>query len=64
MKNVFRRSPNSLVVTVNSLSGVGGGMGEQISLMGLEDVKRKVGKIRIQDVLQAQLERIPEVRNH
>ena len=39
-------------------------MGEQISLMGLEDVKRKVGKIRIQDVLQAQLERIPEVRNH
>lgn len=39
-------------------------MGKQISLMGLEDVKRKVGKIRIQDVLQAQLERIPEVRNH
>ena len=39
-------------------------MGEQISLMGLEDVKRKVGKIRIQDVLQAQLERIPEVRNY
>ena len=39
-------------------------MGEQISLMGLEDVKRKVGEIRIQDVLQAQLERIPEVRNH
>ena len=39
-------------------------MGEQISLIGLEDVKRKVGKIRIQDVLQAQLERIPEVRNH
>ena len=71
IKNSFRRSPNSLVVTVNSLSGVGvcgqgigGGMGEQISLMGLEDVKRKVGEIRIQDVLQAQLERIPEVRNH
>ena len=33
-------------------------------LAGVEDVKRKVGKIRIQDVLQAQLERIPEVRNH
>ena len=60
-----------MVVTVNSLSvvgvcgsGIGGGMGKQISLMGLEDVKRKVGKIRIQAVLQAQLERIPEVRNH
>lgn len=33
-------------------------------LAGVEDVKRSLGKIRIRAVLQAQLERIPEVRNY
>ena len=39
-------------------------MGGEHSLAEVEDVKRKAGEIRIQAVLQAQIERIPEVRNH